>query len=141
RSSDDVLFKLHRMNLKLHSEIFANADNATKRESDDDIVHLDVVGCARSPIPVYVPPATAQSPDCGSLSFLRASEKYMVYSTMPVVMMQAKEHIAQHPLQVLNYAALHGYVEVANKAARASVGRPMTDAVKFLAPDPLMKWV
>ncbi|KAF7358860.1 hypothetical protein MSAN_01226100 [Mycena sanguinolenta] len=145
RSSDGVLFKLHRMNLKLHSDIFANADNTTRPENGDEVVYLDEASDVLDLLFQFMyrqPQPNLQVVEA-SLFFrlAEAAEKYLVYSAMPVVMMQAKEHIPQHPLQVLNFAALHGYVEVANKAARASVGRPMADAVKFLAPAPLAKWV
>jgi DNA-binding transcriptional regulator YbjK len=39
-SSDGVLFKVHRKNLEFHSDVFADAANATLPQNDDEIVQL-----------------------------------------------------------------------------------------------------
>jgi hypothetical protein len=52
-----------------------------------------------------------------------------------------REHITQHPLNILNFAAKHGYRELGNEAARLSVALPMSDAAAILAADTFLKWV
>ncbi|KAJ7023351.1 hypothetical protein C8F04DRAFT_1011484, partial [Mycena alexandri] len=149
-SSDGVLFKLHRKNLEFHSDIFANAADTTQRDSDSsagDILHLseraDVLDLLfqymyRQPQPVL---KDVQFDVCAGLA--EAAEKYIVYSAAPAtkLRMRQADSVAEHPLEVLNYAARHNHKELADEAARLSMGLPVAQAVKTLAPDTLIKWV
>ncbi|KAJ7646060.1 hypothetical protein DFH06DRAFT_1332994 [Mycena polygramma] len=145
-SSDSVLFKVHRKNLELHSDIFAAAADTTQREHRDneDIVYLsegaDVLDLLfqymyRQPQPVL------QKMEFGVCARLaEAAEKYLVYSAMPAANLRMRESVVKHPLEVLDYAARHNYTELSDEAARLSMGLSVAQAVKALAPDTLAKW-
>ncbi|KAJ7790619.1 hypothetical protein B0H13DRAFT_1676139, partial [Mycena leptocephala] len=146
-SSDGVLFKVHRKNLEIHSDIFAAAADTTQREHYDDgeIVHLteqaDVLDLLfqymyRQPQPLL---KSIKFEICARLA--EAAEKYLVYAATPATKLRMRDSVIEHPLEVLNYAARHNHAELADEAARLSMGLPVVQAVKILAPDTLAKWV
>ncbi|KAJ7189071.1 hypothetical protein C8R46DRAFT_1056528 [Mycena filopes] len=144
-SSDNVYFKLHRKNLELHSDIFANAGDTTeKKVAIQDVVHLtepaDVLDLLfqymyRQPQPVL---KEFSFELCAKLA--EAAEKYLVYSAMPATKLRMQASVVEHPLEVLNYAARHNHTELADEAAKQSMSRRVAQAVGILAPDTLVKW-
>ncbi|KAF7350754.1 BTB domain-containing protein [Mycena sanguinolenta] len=144
-SCDGVLFKVHRKNLEVHSDIFANAANATRPENGDEIVPLEESSDVLDVLFQYM--YRQPQPDLRVVEFpvfmgvAEAAEKYVVYSALPAIMIQIQEHITQHPLQILNFAAKHDHKKLGNEAARLSVGLPMSDAATLLAPDTFKKWL
>ncbi|KAJ6592909.1 hypothetical protein B0H19DRAFT_975629, partial [Mycena capillaripes] len=85
-SSDGMLFKVHRKNLEVHSAIFANAENATRPENGDDIVHLTESSDALDLLFQFMYPQPP--PDVRTLEFkifaslAEAAEKYVVYAAL-----------------------------------------------------------
>ncbi|KAF7350756.1 hypothetical protein MSAN_01636700 [Mycena sanguinolenta] len=144
-SSDSVLFKVHHKNLEFHSDIFANAANATRPENGDEIVHLEEPADVLDVLFQYMyrqPQPDLQLIDFSVfMGFAEAAEKYAVYSALTVMKIQMKEHITNHPLHVLDFAARHGHADLANEAARMTVGLRMSDAATILAPDTFKKWM
>ncbi|KAJ7165505.1 hypothetical protein C8R43DRAFT_825263, partial [Mycena crocata] len=144
-SSDGVLFKVHRKNLEVHSDIFADASNATKPENGDDVVHLSESAAVLDLLFQYMyrqPQPDLKDVNVAVLSGLgEAVEKYVVYSALPAVMIKMKFSVGAHPLHVLNYAARHSHKELANQAARQSMGVAVAEAVSVLAPDIMFQWV
>lgn len=51
-----------------------------------------------------------------------------------------KLQLFSHPLEVLQYAAKHGYTKIANDAAQETVGARVEDALKALSPATFMAW-
>ncbi|KAJ7431923.1 hypothetical protein B0H11DRAFT_2261258 [Mycena galericulata] len=123
-SSDSVIFKLHRKNLELHSEIFANAANTTEPGSGDEVPQPDLRG--------------VDFEVCTRLA--EAAEKYLVYSAAPAAKLRLQASVVEHPLEVLDYAARHNHIELASEAARCSMGLPVVEAVRILSPDALAEW-
>jgi hypothetical protein len=82
------------MNLKVHSDIFANADNATRPENDDEIVHLEESSDALDLLFQYM--YRQPQPNLQLVEFpvfirlAEAAEKYVVYSALPVIMIRMK---------------------------------------------------
>ncbi|KAJ7824321.1 hypothetical protein B0H14DRAFT_2824190, partial [Mycena olivaceomarginata] len=104
-SSDGVTFKVHRKHLEVHSDVFADAANATRPDNaGGEIVKLSET----SAFPVFA-------------GLAEAAEKYVVYSALPAVATQMSASVIQYPLQVLDYAARHNHKELANEAARLSI--------------------
>ncbi|KAJ7288940.1 hypothetical protein C8J57DRAFT_1281639 [Mycena rebaudengoi] len=142
-SSDGVLFKLHRKHLEVHSDIFADAENATLPVKDDivqlsessDILNLLFQYMYRQP-----------QPDLRALDFrlvsglAEAVDKYIVYSALPSLFHKMKESIDDHPLEVLAYSWKHKYDELANEAGPKSMSKSIAEAVDALGYDDLRKW-
>ncbi|KAJ6592920.1 hypothetical protein B0H19DRAFT_1365207 [Mycena capillaripes] len=145
-SSDGVLFKLHRKNLEVHSDIFANAANATDAENDGD-KHVELSESAAVLDLLFQYMYRQPQPNLQLVEFpifaglAEAVEKYVVYSALPATMGKMKEYVSKHPLHVLDYAAKHDHKELANEAARLSIGLPMSQAMAALATDTFIKWV
>ncbi|TFK34130.1 hypothetical protein BDQ12DRAFT_727171 [Crucibulum laeve] len=74
-----------------------------------------------------------------------AVEKYHVYSARQVCMIHMKEHILDHPLEVLLYAVKHGYPKLSDTAAIVTIeneGEWVSQAESAFAnfPDVLLAW-
>ncbi|KAJ7146977.1 hypothetical protein C8R44DRAFT_758542 [Mycena epipterygia] len=143
-SSDGVLFKVHRKNLELHCDIFANAADTTRPETGEDIVHLSERAEVLDLLFQYM--YRQPQPDLQVVEFsvfaglAEAAEKYVVYSALTLCKMIMRNSIPQHPLEVLDYAVKHGHVEMADESARQSMGHGVADAMQVLAPDTFKTW-
>ncbi|KAJ7496463.1 hypothetical protein FB451DRAFT_1019366 [Mycena latifolia] len=144
-SSDGVLFKVHRKNLEVHSDIFADATSATKPENDDEIVHLSESSDVLDLLFQYM--YRQPQPDLEAVEFrifaglAEAAEKYGVHSALGWCRAKMKASTAAHPLEVLNYAVRHGHISLANESAPHSMGHAVSDAMEILAPDTFKTWV
>ncbi|KAJ7146998.1 hypothetical protein C8R44DRAFT_691372 [Mycena epipterygia] len=143
-SSDGVLFKVHRKNLELHSDIFADAANMTQPEHGDGIVHLLEHSDVLDLLFQYM--YRQRQPDLRNVEFdicarlAEAAEKYLVYSAAPATKSRMRDSIVEHPLEVLEYAARHSHTELATEAARLSMGLRLPAVVQVLPPEIFMKW-
>ncbi|KAJ7759283.1 hypothetical protein B0H14DRAFT_2974575 [Mycena olivaceomarginata] len=114
-SSDGVTFKVHRKHLEVHSDVFADAVNAT------EIVKLSETSAVLDLLFQY------PQPDLKSVDFpvfaglAEAAEKYVVYSALPAVATQMNTSVIQYPLQVLDYAARHNHKELAKQRVSVSL--------------------
>ncbi|KAF8149795.1 hypothetical protein K438DRAFT_1988708 [Mycena galopus ATCC 62051] len=144
-SSDGVLFKVHHKHLEVHSDVFANASSATRPENGDETVHLEESSDVLDLLFQYMyrqpQPDLQLVPFSVFMGLAEAAEKYVVYSALPAVMIRIKDHITEHPLNALNFAAKHGHTELGNEAARLSVSLPISDAARILTPDTFVKWM
>ncbi|KAJ7496494.1 hypothetical protein FB451DRAFT_197256 [Mycena latifolia] len=144
-SSDRVLFKVHRKNLEVHSDIFADATSTTKPENGDDIVHLSESSDVLDLLFQYM--YRQPQPDLDTVEFpifaglAEAAEKYVVYSALTLCRMKMKDSIISHPLEVLDYAVKHGHVKLANEAAPQSMGHTAAESLELLAPDTFKIWI
>ncbi|KAJ6535819.1 hypothetical protein DFH09DRAFT_1324876 [Mycena vulgaris] len=124
-SSDAVLFKVHRKNLEVHSVVFADAERTTVPEDGAEFPQPDLEGV-----------------DFPLLACLaEAAEKYEVHTALGWTRMKMKSLVAEHPLEVLDYAVEHGHVSLANECAPQNMGRAVADAMAILAPDTFKTWV
>ncbi|KAJ7146994.1 hypothetical protein C8R44DRAFT_724686 [Mycena epipterygia] len=144
-SSDGVLFKLHRMNLKVHSVVFGGADSTTLPENGDEPVQLSETSDVLDLLFQFMYPQL--QPELEKLGFeicaglAEAVEKYIVYSALRWCRMKMSDSIPDHPFEVLNYALKHGHVDIADEAARQSMGHGVANAMKLLAPDTFKTWI
>ncbi|KAF7357242.1 BTB domain-containing protein [Mycena sanguinolenta] len=144
-SCDGVLFKVHRKHLEVHSDVFADAANATRPENGDEVVQLEETSDALELLFQFM--YRQPQPDLRRvefpkfMEFAEAAEKYVVYAALTVMESQMKEHITKYPLEVLDFAVKHGRRELGNEAARMTGGLPMSYAATILAPDTFTKWM
>ncbi|KZP08006.1 hypothetical protein FIBSPDRAFT_939222 [Athelia psychrophila] len=135
RSSDGVLFKVHRKNLEVHSDIFAAADSiATESAGNakaDDVVPLSEHSSVLELLLQYM--YRQPQPDLKAVEFEKladlaeAAEKYQVFSAIAIcnVFMRSwigrlindRNELEYHPLEVLVYAFKHDYSDLLDKAA------------------------
>ncbi|KAJ7744583.1 hypothetical protein B0H16DRAFT_851181 [Mycena metata] len=149
-SSDGVLFKVHHKNLEVHSDVFANAEGATRPQNGapDEIVYLSESADVLELLFQYM--YRQPQPDLRDVEFgvfaglAEAAEKYVVYSALGWCRMRMKESTTTHPLQVLDYAVKHGHVDLANESAQQSMlssACGVAEAMDSLAPSTFKKWV
>ncbi|KAF7362559.1 BTB domain-containing protein [Mycena venus] len=144
-SADGVLFKIHRKNLEVHSDVFANAENATRPENGAEIVHLTENSNVLDLLFQYM--YRQPQPDLNGVEFAtvadlaEAAEKYVVYSALGWCRMKMKQSVTTHPLEVLRYAARHGLGDLANESAQRSTGCRVSEALDTLPPDIFKTWI
>ncbi|KAJ6477060.1 hypothetical protein C8R45DRAFT_1008677 [Mycena sanguinolenta] len=144
-SSDGVLFKVHRKNLEVHSDVFAGAEHATRPENGDEIVPLSETADVLDLLFQYMyrqPQPNLRNVEFSTVAGLaEAAEKYVVYSALEWCRMRMKEAIADHPLEVLSYAARHGHADLANQSAQQSVGYRVSEALAVLPLAIFQRWI
>ncbi|KAJ7652577.1 hypothetical protein B0H17DRAFT_1101435 [Mycena rosella] len=144
-SSDGVLFKVHRKNLEVHSDIFADAENATHGDDVDAVVPLSETAAVLELLFQYMhrqlPPNLHDVDFTTCAGVAEAAEKYWVYSALNICRMKMKESVKQYPLQVLEYAVRHDHADLAAEAARQSMGLDVLAAMESLSPDTFKAWI
>ncbi|ESK89083.1 hypothetical protein Moror_5316 [Moniliophthora roreri MCA 2997] len=126
QSSDKVLFRIHRVNLEMHSQVFADAASSTVGTVDNEVVALSESSAVLEVMLQYM--YLQRQPDLRRLEFeimkdlAEAVEKYQIYSAMGVCSQRMRECIPEHPIDVLLYAVRHKYPDIANESAEATLG-------------------
>ncbi|KAF9457634.1 hypothetical protein BDZ94DRAFT_1272645 [Collybia nuda] len=133
QSSDGVRFAAHSINLEIYSSAFPPAAFGP---TPDEIVHLPESSEVIRLLLRYM--HHHRQPDSEVITFdvleglAEAVEKYVIYSAMEVCKIKMKEAISDHPLEVLVYAAKHGYPDMCDKAAPATLSYSLEDIKKYL---------
>ncbi|THV04272.1 hypothetical protein K435DRAFT_962000, partial [Dendrothele bispora CBS 962.96] len=144
QSSDRVLFKVHKRNLEMYSQAFADAASAT----------------ATVPISIPTPASTTEqtlsdsssspssrlhdntsSPTQFIKDLVEAVEKYCVYSAMGALNVRLREHIPYQPVEVLLYAIRHNYPELINESAEATLDFPPYPMLQRVPPEVFSAWI
>jgi len=124
-SSDSTLFRLHKINLQMHSEIFAAAGSVSSEKSEPtspDVVQLAEDSRTLELLFQYMYPQ--RQPDLSLVEFeelsglAEAAEKYLVYAALEICKRHMQDSIPSHPLPVLKYATRHNYRKLVDEAAR-----------------------
>ncbi|THU78041.1 hypothetical protein K435DRAFT_700978, partial [Dendrothele bispora CBS 962.96] len=161
QSSDRVLFKVHRRNLEMYSQVFADAANATATvpisiptpasttlsdsSSSSEIVHLSESSAVLDLMFQYM--YLQPQPDLRKVDFdvikdlAEAVEKYCVYSAMGALKVGMREHIPSQPVEVLLYAIRHNYPELINESAEATLEFPPYPMLQRVPPEVFSAWV
>jgi hypothetical protein len=149
------------MHLNVHSDVFAYAESTTRPENGDEIIHLNESSGVLDLLFQYM--CRQPQPNLQLLEFTvllelgEATEKYMIYSAMPAIMIQIKcvchishlfyrsqfERKPSAPARTsdLRSKGRDDHRELGNAAARLSVGLPMSEAATILNRDNFVKWV
>jgi hypothetical protein len=90
-----VIFKVHRKHLEVHSDIFADAANATQPDNEaEEVVNLSESSAVLDLLFQYM--YRQPQPDLKSVDFpifaglAEAAEKYVVYSALPAIAIKMK---------------------------------------------------
>ncbi|KAF9446709.1 hypothetical protein P691DRAFT_776662 [Macrolepiota fuliginosa MF-IS2] len=129
RSSDGVVFRLHRKNLHLHSDAFPSQEEGeiVDLTESSDVLEIFFQYFYRQP-----------QPDLTNirmhtlLALSEAVEKYRVFSAIEVCKAHMRARMSSDPLAVLAYAAKHGYVDICNDVAPLTIGASTMDAINAL---------
>ncbi|KAK0482056.1 hypothetical protein EDD18DRAFT_1201833 [Armillaria luteobubalina] len=144
KSCDDVLFRVHRVNLEMHSQVFADAGGSTIPKQQE-VVPLTERAEVLELMLQYM--YLQHQPDLRNVKFevlkdlAEAVEKYEIYSAMGVCAQKMKESIAEHPLDVLLYSVRHKHEDVINECAEASINMSTTDMLRSLPSDIFAAWI
>ncbi|KIL60514.1 hypothetical protein M378DRAFT_83615, partial [Amanita muscaria Koide BX008] len=142
KSSDNVLFFIHRENLKCSAAAFPPVEFKTIK---DEIVHLIETSEVLELLFAFLYPKPL--PDVKGLPFktlaslAEAAEKYQVFSAMMICSMRMTVVVNDHPVDVLRYAAIHHYKELLDIAAPLVITRPLSEALDRLPPNTIPAWV
>ncbi|KII94583.1 hypothetical protein PLICRDRAFT_96319 [Plicaturopsis crispa FD-325 SS-3] len=148
RSSDNVLFQVHVVNLQMHSDGFAagaGCSGTDRGPSPPETVPLTETAATLDLLLQYM--YLQPQPDLSTVSFeelaglAEAAEKYQVYAAIPICKVHMEYAMREHPFNVIAYAARHSYIDMANKAALLTFGAPLLDAVDNLPPQYMRAWV
>jgi len=142
RSSDGMLFKLHRKNLSMFAEGFPGEDmNLTPNE----IVDLSELGNTLDILFQFV--YRQPQPDLSGLRFevlaavAEAAEKYLIYAAMEICKMHMSAAITDHPMEVLGYAVRHNHSRLYRDAAPRTIDLSSKLALTALGSTFFINWV
>ncbi|KAG6916790.1 hypothetical protein DXG01_005313 [Tephrocybe rancida] len=134
KSSDNVLFHIHRKNLETHAGAFPPAEIETREE----IVPLIEDASTLENLFQYVYPQ--RLPEIESYPFddlyklAEAAEKYEIFSVMSACKSRLKQFIDTHPNQLFKYAARHDYSDITSITAPLLMDIPLEELVTTLLP-------
>ncbi|KAM6490884.1 hypothetical protein JOM56_013678 [Amanita muscaria] len=143
KSSDNVLFFIHRESLKHSAARFLPFEfKAIKHEivqvslpETSDVLELLFAFLYPKPLP-----------DVKGLPFktlahlAEAAETYQVFSAMMICNMRMTVVVNDHPVDVLRYAVIYHYKELIDISAPVVIGRPLPEAIDRLPPNTIAAW-
>ncbi|KAJ3515024.1 hypothetical protein NLJ89_g2022 [Agrocybe chaxingu] len=150
QSSDGESFGAHQFNLECYSAGFPPAASTITNSPEDMTVELTETAVVLRLMLQYM--HNVRQPDLSKVSFLvlsalaEAVEKYLIFPAMDVCKVFMELSKDDYPSEVLMYAAKHDYMDLADKAARLTIGKSdseiMSAAERLQAPDIIiLKWV
>ncbi|KAG6824433.1 hypothetical protein H0H92_006907 [Tricholoma furcatifolium] len=141
RSSDNVLFRIHRKNLETQAGAFPPPEFKT----DGEVISFAENSTTLEYLFCYVYPQL--HPDIEELgiehlyNLAEAAEKYEVYNVMAMCKSRMRQLAETYPSQVFSYAFKHGYSDIMTSAMPPLLDLPLDTAVKSLLPDLVIPWV
>ncbi|KAF9066645.1 hypothetical protein BDP27DRAFT_1268444, partial [Rhodocollybia butyracea] len=145
QSSDNVLFKVHRINLEMHSQVFADAGGSTVGTAKDEIVSLSETSQVLELMLQYV--YLQPQPDLRAVEWdvvkelAEAVEKYEIYAARGVCSHRMRECIMNHSIDVLLYSVRHKYTEIIDESAEATLDIPPYTMLSCVPPNVFAAWV
>ncbi|KAL0956165.1 hypothetical protein HGRIS_002325 [Hohenbuehelia grisea] len=156
-SCDGTIFKVHRINLKMHSDIFADAeaissspDSAASESSSTSKPNREVVSLSETAEVLEVllqymyrqPPPELSELDFKTVSAVaEASEKYGVYFAIDSCKRAMRDVIPEHPFEVLNWAVKHKHTRLIDEAAECTIRMATDNMGDALAPAIRSAWI
>ncbi|KAJ7114177.1 hypothetical protein C8R43DRAFT_961418 [Mycena crocata] len=141
RSSDNVLFGIHRPNLETNTEGFPPPEISTS----DEIVSLSESSATLELLFQFIyprrHPALDEIPFSDLASLAEAAEKYQVFSAMNICRIRMRDVLPLHAAEVLVYAAKHDYPFLVYEAAGFTFDVPRAEVVAMLPAHLVLPWV
>ncbi|TFK67448.1 hypothetical protein BDN72DRAFT_822344 [Pluteus cervinus] len=145
QSSDGLLHGAHSRNLELYSGAFPSTSFASPADCEVNILELTETSEVVVLMLKYV--HNRQQPNSEEIKFevmvdlAEAVEEYQIYSAMEVCRLHMKNAAVLHPMDVLAWAARHGYMEIADLAAPGTLGLTLESVWRSLGPAPMASWI
>ncbi|KAJ6456790.1 hypothetical protein C8R47DRAFT_1165042 [Mycena vitilis] len=141
KSSDGVLFRVHRKNLEVCSEVFSPVDMATHGQ----IVDLTESSVTLELLFQFMYPRRHPALDTTPFEVLEplaeASEKYQVFPAMNICHIRLRDMVNEHPVEVAVYAAKHDYPYLVSQVAPMMISMDPVTVVEMLPPNLVVPWV
>jgi len=140
RSFDKVLFKVHKNNLEMHSEVFPGEGLTT-----EEVVDIPESSAVLELLFQYM--YRQPQPDLSLIPFetlaalAEAVEKYRVYPAIEVCKMFMKEAVSDHAMEVFTYAARHGYFNICDRVAPNTIQYSVDEALMKFGQGACLAWV
>ncbi|KII94582.1 hypothetical protein PLICRDRAFT_184566 [Plicaturopsis crispa FD-325 SS-3] len=161
RSSDNVLFRVHKINLEMHSEAFAGAAALPPVAADDMLADADAptvslpeTGAVLELLLQYMylrPQPVLDSLSIGFWSvaaLAEAAEKYQVYAAMQPCKVQIRSHLSslwvagsKAPFEILLYAIKHHHHDLVDEAAALAITTPLSKIQAALPAQWFSAWI
>ncbi|KAF9565913.1 hypothetical protein CPC08DRAFT_704343 [Agrocybe pediades] len=141
RSSDNVLFKLHRANLSVNTGAFPGTEMNTQGEEVQLTESAEILELVFQFIYPRRHP-TLQNLDFSKLlDVSEAVEKYEVFPALHTCEMRLQEHIQEHAHEILVHAIKHDYPSLMNRASVILALSPLVPMLEQLPTDCIIPWV
>ncbi|EDR06543.1 uncharacterized protein LACBIDRAFT_328778 [Laccaria bicolor S238N-H82] len=142
RSSDNVVFKIHRKNLEVNTAGLSPADLAT---SVSEVVPLSEDSPTLELLFQYIYPRRQPLLDDIEFALLaslaEAAEKYEVFAAMTVCYLRMSMAQHKHPAEIMRYAARHDYIPLLCDVAPSVIRIPLLDVLSLLPQHLIMPWL
>ncbi|KAJ7487068.1 hypothetical protein FB451DRAFT_1127313 [Mycena latifolia] len=142
RSSDGVLFHVHRKNLEVCAEGFPPAEINTQGEA---VVDLSERSATLELLFQFMYPQRHPALDTTPFDVLHrlaeAAEKYQVFPAMNICHIRMRDQIKTHSVAVAVYAAKHDYPYLLSEVAPMMISMPPADVIEMLPPNLILPWV
>ncbi|KAF8986311.1 hypothetical protein BDQ17DRAFT_1289695 [Cyathus striatus] len=144
RSSDNVLFSIHRKNLETHTGAFPPAEFTA---DEKEVVTLQESSETLDLLFQFIYPQRHPSLSDSAFEVLdhlaEAAEKYEVFSAMNICHIRMLKFLEanQHAEHIMGYAAKHGYKEVVDVAAPLVISMSIGSVIQILPPHLHLSWV
>ncbi|KAF8056515.1 hypothetical protein FPV67DRAFT_640291 [Lyophyllum atratum] len=142
RSSDGILFHLHKIHLQVEAGGFAPSEFHTHGEVvplTEDSATLSVLfkflypACRAATILESIKPALLET-------VAEAAEKYEVYTAMDVCYARLGESLPAEAHRIMLFAYKHENIDLLDRAALALLGQPFMTVMKQLPQDLALHW-
>ncbi|KAJ7501090.1 hypothetical protein B0H11DRAFT_1993574 [Mycena galericulata] len=141
KSSDGVLFHIHRKNLEVCTEGFPPGELLTTGE----VVDLPETSTTLDLLFQFMYPQRHPALDTTPFEVLEplaeAAEKYQVFPAMNICHIRLRDMVHDHPVAVAVYAAKHDYPYLVSEVAPMMISMPTVDVIEMLPPYLILPWI
>ncbi|KAJ7254243.1 hypothetical protein C8J57DRAFT_1076363, partial [Mycena rebaudengoi] len=142
KSSDGVLFHIHRKNLEVCTEGFPPAEVPT---GEGEVVELLESSVTLELLFQFMYPQRHPALDTTPFEILHplaeAAEKYQVFPAMNICHIRLRDMVHEHPVEVAVYAAKHDYPYLVSEVAPMMISMSPVDVIQMLPPHLILPWV
>lgn len=141
RSSDNVVFSLHRKYLAANTGAFPPLEIEPAGETVDLAEDSSTLELLFQFVYPQRHPTLSNVPYEVIAPLAEAAEKYEVFSAMNICQIRIVNFLPEHAEGVMAYAAKHGYHEIVDETAPLVVPLPIGDVVRLLPQHFVVPWV
>ncbi|KAF7372841.1 hypothetical protein MSAN_00490100 [Mycena sanguinolenta] len=141
KSSDGVLFRVHRKNLEVCTEAFPPSEIS----SEGEVVELTETSVTLEILFQFMYPKRHPTLDITPFKVLRplseAAEKYQVFPAMNICHIRMRNMVDRHPVEVAVYATKHNYPYLVSEVAPMMIAMDSVKVIEMLPQNLILPWV